>query len=249
MAPLAEPVEILQILLGEGWKGALGLTQGLELGLVDLAFLELVGIGPEDLVVVEVEVDIETTRAGVSVDVDRLGERDRRREESLLQQQGRHVPGRPAPASGGDCPVPSLSEGEQPFVRRRLAGCRRVGKLADLSVDEALRLLEIALQPTDRDLLKRCGIDLVAAHESLRVDHLQQRSERLCVAVVRRSAQEKPMLRAFGDVANRTGPLRIDGVAASLLSDLVGADRAARGDVVSLVDDEDVEREALAWCW
>ena len=44
-----------------GEQRALGLLERLELGLVDLALLEVVGVDAEDLVVVGVEVDVQAT--------------------------------------------------------------------------------------------------------------------------------------------------------------------------------------------
>ena len=54
------------------------------------------------------------------------------------------------------------------------------------------------------------------------------------------------MLGALGELADGAGPLGVDRVTPPLTPTLVGARRAARRDVVGLVDDEDVEREAVS---
>ena len=56
-APLAEPFEVLDVVVGESGSARLLLCEGQHLGLVDQALFQVVGVDAEDLVVVAVEVD------------------------------------------------------------------------------------------------------------------------------------------------------------------------------------------------
>ena len=65
----------------------------------------------------------------------------------------------------------------------------------------------------------------------MRVQQLQQRGERVVVAVVRRRGEEQPVLAVRRERADRRGSQGVAGVAAA---------RTGRGAVVDLVDDQDV---------
>ena len=243
VTPGAEPVEILEVLVGESGEGPFGLLERLELGLVDLALLQVVGAEAQDLVVGGLEVDGQATGAGVPIDVDGAGEGDRRGEEPLLQEQGCHVLGAASSRSVGDGSVSTLCEREEALVCLGFVGRGGIAERLHLALLEPLGLSEIALQAPDGDLLESLRVHLVAPHESLRVDHLQQGGEGLGVPVVRSRRQEQPVLGLLGEVADGAGALGVNRVAPPLQADCVGARRATRRDVVGLVDDKDVEGE------
>ena len=155
-------------------------------------------------------------------------------------------PGRPAlrprPAAGaapGAAAVNSASsrwtcalalgvlDGDRRGVRaRRTGACRRRSTMSRFSRRTTISLTALAVR-----------VD--APGEALVVEQLQQRGERLLVAVVRGRGQEQPVLEVRREPPDRLGLLRVDGV------DLL---RRGRGDVVRLVEDQQVEaRAASPW--
>ena len=170
----------------------------------------------------------------LQVDGDGVGERGRAGEQPLLQQQRHQVGGLAAPL--------------------RLSRLRRsVGELLEQRVDLALGLRvvdrhrrcvgvrearcavgvdDVPLEPAYDGVLDRGLVRVDAAGEPLVVDDLQQRGERRLVAVVRGGRQEEPVREVRGEPADQLGLLRVDRV------HLLGR---GRGDVVRLVEDEQVE--------
>ena len=114
--------------VGERRECVLGLLEGLGLGLLDATLFEVVCVEAEDLVVLGIEVDVETADPGVPIDVHGSGEGDRRREEPLLQQQRRHVLGALATARSGHRLIAPLGEGKQPLVRLGLVSVGSYGR-------------------------------------------------------------------------------------------------------------------------
>src|SRR5690606_22094181 len=106
----------------------------------------------------------------------------------------------------------------------------------DLPTPEA-HVGQIRLETPDSDIPERLRIQLSATSEAPFVDHLHQGCERLRVPVVRRRREEEPMLADVGEGPSRTRALTVDRVAAATTD----RRRARRGDVVRLVDDENVE--------
>ena len=106
------------------------------------------------------------------------------------------------------------------------------GSALTLAVLEALAG-QVALEAADGDVLQRLGVEQRAAGEPPRVDHLQQRGERLGMAVVRGRREEQAVLALVGELAHRDRALRVHGVTAAAGD----RRRARRRDVVGLVDD------------
>ena len=135
----------------------------------------------------------------------------------------------------------AAERGELVEQRVRLPLAFRVGDgdrlgvpLGELGV--AVGVGDLALHPPDDGLPLRYRVRVDAAGEPLVVDDLQQRGERLRVAVVRRRGQEQPVLEVRGEPADQLGLLGVD---------RVPLPRRGRGDVVRLVEDQQVERTAV----
>ena len=95
---------------------------------------------------------------------------------------------------------------------------------------------DLALHPPDDCFFLRDRVRVHAADEPQVVDDLQQRGERLRVAVVRRRGQEEPVLEVRGQPADQLGLLGVDRV--PLL-------RRGGRHVVRLVEDQQVERALI----
>ena len=209
--------------------------------MVSGAFLLVAGLAAqhvaEDLVVIVEQGCREGAAAlgQVGECAQRAPERDRAGQKPLLQQH----PGEVATVVAAVELLALLQQVGQ--VRKVLlfVGVRREWDRLDAPGLEFLRG-DLALQAAHGDIAQGGLIEVGAAGEPAVVDHLQQRGERLAVPVVRGGAEEQAMLAPFGQLPGVDGAQAVDGVAAGLPV----AGRARRGDVVGLVDDQDVERVA-----
>ena len=108
-------------------------------------------------------------------------ERERAGQEPLLEQHRRRCR-RPAWCRcAWRCAV-TISSSSENISCSLVVGRER--QRLDLPGLEALAL-QVALEPADRDVLQRLGVQQGPAGEPARVDHLHQRGERLRMAVVR----------------------------------------------------------------
>ena len=187
------------------------------------------------LVVVLVEIGQPTRRGGALVELQCPGERPRAGQEALLEQH-RHDVARAALAVGPRALGEDAVERGEPLLlvvgrreRRSTLICRRWKPFSG----------ELGLEPAHRHLAQRPLVEHRAPAEPASVDHLQQRGERLGVAVVRRRGQEQAVLAPLGQRSGGRGAVAVDGIAAPPAR----RGRARRGDVVRLVDHENVEGE------
>ena len=99
----------------------------------------------------------------------------------------------------------------------------------------AVRIDQIALQPTDHHSgeLRVAGEDV--SRKPLIIEKFKERGEGLGVTVVRRGCEKQFVLEVWRGQTNQTGPEAFDSVAAD-----------SRRDVVSLVDDQQVELPGMA---
>ena len=225
-----------RLLLGGG-----GGLDRLARGLADavVACLLVVGVGG---VVEESLQDVRRRRRrGAAVAQQRLAmnreralERGRRGEQALLQERHDEVRGGPARRVAAEAPGARRAVGDELGVDLSLGfgvldlehHDPAAGKPRRAVVFEQI-LLEAAHRDLARGLLRR----LDPAREAVRVEQLEQRGERVVVAVVRRRRQEQAVLAVRRERADRRRPERVAGIAAA---------RAGRSAVVNLVDDQDV---------
>ena len=173
------------------------------------------------------------TLQGLAMQGERLRKCRDRREQALLQarEDEPSLPGR-LDWKGGEATLAQLLVVGEHGCELQL---RRLGREAvehdglDHALREALaERAEIGLEPAHHDGLEIARTHLDAAGEALRVEHRQERGEAVGMAVVRRGAEEEPMLEALHDLAHRPGELAVDGIARA----------ARRGRVMGLVEDQ-----------
>jgi len=115
-----------------------------------------------------------------------------------------------------------------------------VSRVVDLERhDLALRKARLAvlidhlvLEPAHRDLADRLRVRLDAACEAVWVKQLEQRGERVRVAVVRRCREKEAVLAVRRELADRLGSKGVRRVTLA---------RSGRRNVMDLVDDQHVE--------
>ena len=225
---------------GDQRVGALAAAERVELRLVLPALFLVRLLAAQDFLVVLVL--IVQTRVGgrvvaaCSYSSKGPGERPWAGQEPLLQQHRDDV--------AGPLPVP-LARALAARMRSRSAkaSCSASARVERDRLDLAgleILVLQFGLQPADHHLPQRGLVDAGAAAEPAPVDHLQQGGERLRVAVVRRRAQEQPVLALLGQRPGGQGALTVHRVTAAPSRTVVGP---GRRHMMGLVNHEGIERE------
>ena len=230
--PAGQFLKLLPSSGGERIRGPGG-QQRVQLRLGDQALL-LVGLPrAHDLRVIVVVLIVEYAAAHglVEVVLQGLGKGPGAGQETFLEQQGRDVEVAPPLSAPG-----AAQQRVQLGVGALLVAGGLVREHLDPATAEVL-VGDLRLQAAHRHLVQSGGIDAGATGEATRIDHLQQGSEGLGVAVVGCGGQEQAVLALVRQAPQRPGTLGVNCIPASATH----SRGRRRGHVVRLVDDQHIE--------